>query len=107
MIDRVRVRVRTGVPWRNVPAEFGPWGRVEDLFRRWSGTTAVEHPLRLSGTVQRIPRLLQGGTVLAGPLLSSHPFQAIARLARPVVSRTDLVLVVGGAEVIASALVVA
>ncbi|WP_433446248.1 transposase [Streptomyces sp. CA-142005] len=26
----------TGVPWRDVPAEYGrPWGRVYDVFRRW------------------------------------------------------------------------
>lgn len=23
------------MPWRDVPAEYGPWGRVYDLFRRW------------------------------------------------------------------------
>ncbi|MEV7915660.1 transposase, partial [Streptomyces fimicarius] len=35
--DRRRTvfRVRTGVPWRDVPAEYGPWSRVYDLFRRW------------------------------------------------------------------------
>ncbi|MFJ1706241.1 transposase [Kitasatospora sp. NPDC088346] len=34
--DRHRdVRVRTGVPWRDVPVEYGPWSRVYDLFRRW------------------------------------------------------------------------
>lgn len=26
---------RTGVPWRDVPVGYGPWGRVYDLFRRW------------------------------------------------------------------------
>ncbi|MFC5199837.1 transposase [Streptomyces kaempferi] len=26
---------RTGVPWRDMPVEYGPWGRVYDLFRRW------------------------------------------------------------------------
>ncbi|MFM9728655.1 transposase [Streptomyces niveiscabiei] len=35
LIDGIRFRVRTGVPWRDVPAEHGPWGRVYDLFRRW------------------------------------------------------------------------
>ncbi|MEU9858022.1 IS5 family transposase [Streptomyces sp. NPDC047974] len=35
LIDGIRVRVRTGVPWRDVPAEYGPWNRVYDLFRRW------------------------------------------------------------------------
>ncbi|MDT0270216.1 transposase [Streptomyces sp. DSM 44915] len=27
--------MRTGVPWRDVPAEYGPGNRVHDLFRRW------------------------------------------------------------------------
>ncbi|MEU0403434.1 transposase [Streptomyces sp. NPDC006197] len=35
MIDGVRFRVRTGVPWRDVPAEYGPWSRSYDLFHRW------------------------------------------------------------------------
>nr|WP_318658294.1 transposase [Streptomyces triticiradicis] len=35
VIDGIRFRVRTGVPWRDVPVEYGPWGRVYDLFRRW------------------------------------------------------------------------
>ncbi|MFE6900635.1 transposase [Streptomyces sp. NPDC057717] len=35
MIDGIRFRVRTGIPWRDVPAEYGPWGRIYDLFRRW------------------------------------------------------------------------
>nr|WP_308433469.1 transposase [Streptomyces alanosinicus] len=32
---RPSVRVRTGIPWRDLPAEYGPWGRAYDLFRRW------------------------------------------------------------------------
>lgn len=35
LIDGIRFRVRTGVPWRDVPVEYGPWGRVYDLFRQW------------------------------------------------------------------------
>ncbi|WP_327270845.1 IS5 family transposase [Streptomyces sp. NBC_01224] len=35
LIDGIRFRVRTGVPWRDVPSEYGPWGRVYDPFRRW------------------------------------------------------------------------
>ncbi|MEU6015285.1 IS5 family transposase [Streptomyces sp. NPDC047515] len=34
-MDGIRFRVRTGVPWRDVPVEYGPWGRIYDLFRRW------------------------------------------------------------------------
>ncbi|MFE2587109.1 IS5 family transposase [Streptomyces sp. NPDC059378] len=35
LIDGIRFRVRTGIQWRDLPAEYGPWGRVYDLFRRW------------------------------------------------------------------------
>ncbi|MEU3854444.1 IS5 family transposase [Streptomyces sp. NPDC029554] len=35
LIGGIRFRVRTGVPWRDVPVEYGPWGRIYDLFRRW------------------------------------------------------------------------
>ncbi|MEV7281687.1 IS5 family transposase [Streptomyces sp. NPDC093111] len=34
LIDGILFRVRTGVPWRDLPVEYGPWGRVYDLFRR-------------------------------------------------------------------------
>ncbi|MEV7795937.1 transposase [Streptomyces sp. NPDC087512] len=37
LTDGIRFRVRTGVPWRDVPVEYGPWSRVYDLFRRWRG----------------------------------------------------------------------
>ncbi|MFE1834098.1 transposase [Streptomyces sviceus] len=35
LIDGVWFRIWTGVPWRDVPVEYGPWSRVYDLFRRW------------------------------------------------------------------------
>ncbi|MER6573994.1 IS5 family transposase [Streptomyces sp. NPDC001093] len=35
LIDGIRFRVRTGIPWRDLPAEYGPWSRAYDLFRRW------------------------------------------------------------------------
>lgn len=34
LIDDIRFQVRTCVPWRDVPVEYGPWGRIYDLFRR-------------------------------------------------------------------------
>lgn len=30
-------RFRTGAPWRDVPAEFGPWHTVWERHHRWSG----------------------------------------------------------------------
>ncbi|MFG2546496.1 transposase [Streptomyces sp. NPDC048594] len=35
LIDGIRFRVRTGVPWRDLPVGYGPWNRVYDVFRRW------------------------------------------------------------------------
>ncbi|MFF7213045.1 transposase [Streptomyces sp. NPDC008238] len=49
LIDGIRFRVRTGVPWREVPERYGPWGRVYDLFRRW----------QRDGTWQRVVTQLQ------------------------------------------------
>lgn len=35
LIDGIRFRVRTGIPWRDMPQQYGPWGRAYDLLRRW------------------------------------------------------------------------
>jgi transposase len=35
LIDGIRWRVRTGSPWRDLPARYGPWRTVYGLFRRW------------------------------------------------------------------------
>ena len=35
LVDGVRWRVRTGVPWRDLPVEYGHWQTVYGLFRRW------------------------------------------------------------------------
>lgn len=49
LVDGIRFRVRTGIPWRDIPDEYGPWSRVYDLFRRW----------QRDGTWQRIFTELQ------------------------------------------------
>ena len=35
LIDGIRWRIRTGAPWRDVPACYGHWATVYRLFRRW------------------------------------------------------------------------
>ncbi|MGS2641841.1 IS5 family transposase [Streptosporangium sp. G12] len=35
LINGIRWRVRTGAPWRDMPAVYGPWQTVYGLFRRW------------------------------------------------------------------------
>jgi transposase len=43
LIDGIRWRTRAGSPWRDVPAEYGPWQSAYELFRRWqrNGTWAA------------------------------------------------------------------
>ena len=37
-IEAVLWWLRTGVPWRDLPTEFGPWQTVFNRFDRWSKT---------------------------------------------------------------------
>lgn len=56
LINGVRWRVRTGVPWRDLPREYGPWQTVYGLFRRW----------QREGVWARILTLLQARSDAAG-----------------------------------------
>ena len=35
-IEAVIYRFRTGIPWRDLPLEFGPWKSVYNRFNNWS-----------------------------------------------------------------------
>ncbi len=35
VVNGIRWRVRTGVPWRDVPADYAPWQTLYRWFRRW------------------------------------------------------------------------
>jgi len=35
VINGILYRVRTGIPWRDLPVRFGPWTTVYDRHRRW------------------------------------------------------------------------
>ncbi len=38
-------RVRTGVPWRDLPKEFGAWQTVHRRFQRWSSDGTLDRVL--------------------------------------------------------------
>jgi transposase len=49
VLNGILFRVRTGVPWRDLPARYGPWETVYKRFARWQtdGTWAhIEATLR-------------------------------------------------------------
>lgn len=45
VVDGVIWRVRTGSPWRDLPAAYGPWQTVYDRHRRWSADGTWERVL--------------------------------------------------------------
>jgi transposase len=56
IIDGILWRLRTGAPWRDVPARYGPWSTVYSRFRRW----------RLAGLWDRIFAAVQREADAAG-----------------------------------------
>lgn len=78
---------RTGIPWRDLPAEFGSWDAVYNRFRRWihSGSLAklfellTDNPafdemkrVLVDSTVVRAHRHAAGALQKKGPLLSKR-----------------------------------
>jgi transposase len=45
VINGVLHRVRTGVPWRDLPEQFGKWKTIYNRHRRWSGDGTWERIL--------------------------------------------------------------
>ena len=58
VINGIVFRVRTGVPWRDVPERYGPWKTLYKRFTRWQE----------DGTWARIESMLQADADAAGDL---------------------------------------
>ncbi len=70
--------VRTGAPWRDLPAEFGKWNTVYQRFRRWSS----------SGVFDRIFETTQGeidtrSIQVDGSYIKTHQHAVGARHVHP------------------------
>lgn len=79
IVNAILWMVRAGAPWRDLPAEFGPWQTVYDYFNRWcsdgtlakvlqslkramSDSDSFDHDLWcIDGTVVRAARCAAGG----------------------------------------------
>ncbi|SCE44339.1 Putative transposase of IS4/5 family, partial [Streptomyces sp. IgraMP-1] len=84
MVNGVLFRVRTGVPWRDLPERYGSWKTVYERHRRWSA----------DGTWDRILHSVQADADLAGRIdwsmvgvdstsCRAHQHAAGARKTRP------------------------
>jgi len=50
MVTAMFYVLRTGIPWRDLPAHFGPWSSVYTRFRRWCATGLFGRLLALVST---------------------------------------------------------
>ena len=68
---------RTGVPWRDLPGEFGRWDAVYSRFRRWVASGALR---RLFEAMTAEPRLGEFRRVLIdSTIVRAHQHAAGAR----------------------------
>ena len=56
IIDGILWQLRTGAPWRDVPARYGPWATCADRLARW----------RRDGTWDRLLQAVQGAADASG-----------------------------------------
>ena len=65
-LEAVLWRVRAGLPWRDLPADFGKWNSVFVRFRRWAKAGVFERAFeRLSGEPDFEYALIDGTIVTA------------------------------------------
>lgn len=58
VLEAILWRYRTGSPWRDLPAEFGPWQTIWKRLNRWSG----------DGTLEQLLAAAHGDAEIAGEL---------------------------------------
>jgi transposase len=65
-LEAVLWRVRTGLPWRDLPADFGNWNSVFRRFRRWAEGGVFERIFKeISGTPDFEYAMIDGTIVQA------------------------------------------
>lgn len=90
IMDAILWVLRTGAPWRDLPASFGPWQTAWDLFDKWNrdglllkilqrlqGDAALDDELWcIDGTVVRAHKCAAGGGKKGTP--TSRPTTRLA-----------------------------
>ena len=71
---------RTGVPWRDLPGDFGAWDAVYNRFRRWVSSGSLA---RLFGLLTEQPEFAEVRRVLIdSTIIRAHPHAAGAKKGR-------------------------
>jgi putative transposase len=85
---------RTGVPWRDLPGEFGSWDAVYNRFRRWIHTGSLQRLFELLTDAPQfgeVRRLLIDSTIVRA---HQHAAGARKKRARPPIRRSAALVAV-------------
>ena len=63
-LEAVLWRVRTGLPWRDLPTAFGRWNSVFQRFRRWARAGVFERLFERLSDEPDFDYALIGGTIV-------------------------------------------
>ena len=64
-LEAVLWRVRTGLPWRDLPSEFGRWNSVFQRFRRWVRAGVFDRAFERLSDEPDFEYALVDGTIVA------------------------------------------
>ncbi|MFJ9344772.1 IS5 family transposase [Streptomyces sp. NPDC101733] len=83
VINGVLFRVRTGVPWRDLPERFGPWETVYKRHRRWSADGTWELLLTRVQAAENAAGRIDWDVSVDSTTTRAHQHSAGARVAAP------------------------
>jgi putative transposase len=79
VLEAIAWRYRTGSPWRDLPAEFGPWQSVYDRHVRWSRDGTYDRILAAAHTAAEAAGDLDWLVAADSSLMRVHQHGATAR----------------------------
>jgi transposase len=79
VLEAIAWRYRTGSPWRDLPAEFGPWQSVYDRHRRWSADGTYDRIFAAAHTAADTAGELDWLVAADSSLMRVHQHGASAR----------------------------
>lgn len=90
VLNGILWRLKTGVPWRDLPERYGPWETVYSRFRRWQRAgvwdrvlAAVQADGDAAGDLDWGLHFVDGTTVRAHPHAAGTPKKGGPRANRP------------------------
>ena len=79
VLEAIAWRYRTGAPWRDLPAEFGPWQSVYDRHVRWSRDGTYDRIFAAVHTAAAAAQELDWLVAADSSLMRVHQHGATAR----------------------------